>query len=146
MSFWQEKTLEEMNSEEWESLCDGCSRCCLIKLEDEETDELHYTNIVCHLMNPDSCQCTRYSERSKLVPTCIKVTPEVARNEKWLPTSCAYRRLAEGHDLEAWHPLVSGDKNSVHDAGISVRGKCISEEFMHPEQYEDHLVEWPNET
>jgi uncharacterized cysteine cluster protein YcgN (CxxCxxCC family) len=141
-AFWQEKTLEQMDAAEWESLCDGCARCCLLKLEDEDSGELYFTNVVCRYHHPHTCRCTRYDERNTLVPDCVKVTPELARTAQWLPPTCAYRLLAEGKPLPDWHPLVSGDPDSVREAGVSVRGKVISEEYVHPDELEEHLVNW----
>ncbi len=140
--FWEHKALDDMNEEEWEALCDGCGRCCLLKLEDIDTDKLFYTNVVCEYHDNRHCCCTQYSDRSLLVPDCIKVTPEVARTQTWLPDSCAYRLLAEGKPLFDWHPLLSGDPDSVHDAGISIRDRVISEEFVHSDELPEHLVHW----
>lgn len=140
--FWEQKSLDELSTEEWEALCDGCGRCCLLKLEDEDTAELFYTNVICAYHDTEKCQCTRYEDRSVLVPDCIKVTPEVARTAKWLPDTCAYRLLAEGKPLFDWHPLISGYPDSVHEARISVRGRVISEHYVHPDELEEHLVNW----
>lgn len=140
--FWKTKILTEMTTPEWESLCDGCARCCLEKLEDDETGEVHYTNLSCRHLDQEKCRCTDYQHRSVLVPHCIWLKPEQAAEFKWLPNTCAYRLIAEGKDLYDWHPLVSGSADTVHEAGISVRGKCISEEFVHPEQWEEHLIKW----
>ena len=140
--FWENKSLDTMNQQEWESLCDGCGLCCLLKIEDIDSGKLFYTNVVCEYHdNAHSC-CTRYQERSTLVPDCIRVTPEVARTEKWLPDSCAYRLLAEGKPLFDWHPLISGDPDSVRQAGISIRDRVISEEFVHSDELPEHLVHW----
>jgi uncharacterized protein len=121
--FWQTKTLEELSEQEWESLCDGCARCCLIKLEDEDDGTFHHTDVACTLLNSESCRCTNYAKRSEKVQDCVKLTPEGARTLKWLPETCAYRLIAEGRNLYDWHPLLSGTPESVHQAGISVRGK-----------------------
>jgi len=121
--FWQEKTLEEMSPREWESLCDGCARCCLVKLEDEDTGEIHGTDVGCTLLDAGTCRCRDYRNRQRQVSDCVRLTPARVRRLSWLPQSCAYRRLAEGRDLAWWHPLVSGDPNTVHAAGISVRGR-----------------------
>ena len=141
-SFWENKSLNEMNQQEWESLCDGCGLCCLLKIEDEDNGELFYTNVVCKYHDNERCCCTRYRERSVLVPDCIKVTPDVAHTEKWLPDSCAYRLLAEGKPLFDWHPLISGDPDSVQQAGISIRDRVISEKFVHSDELPEHLVHW----
>ena len=142
MAFWQEKSLEEMSRGEWESLCDGCARCCLHKLEDEDTGEVHYTSVVCRLLDESKCQCTHYKDRHELVPECVWLTPDTAHSFAWLPTTCAYRLLAEGKDLEWWHPLVSGDAATVIEAGISVQGRCVSEEFVHPDEFEEQVIHW----
>lgn len=139
--FWKTKALHEMTDAEWESLCDGCARCCLHKLEDADTGEVHYTAVVCRYLT-DECRCSAYSERSRLVPDCVQLTPDRAHDFHWLPTTCAYRRLAEGKDLEWWHPLVSGRAESVHEAGISVQGKAISDEHVHPDAVEEHIIRW----
>jgi len=140
--FWQHKSLAEMTTQEWESLCDGCGRCCLNKLEDIDTGELHFTNIACRLLDADSCRCQDYPQRKKLVPECLVLDIEQVKTSTALPASCAYRLLAEGKPLFDWHPLVSSDPETVHNANISVRGKTISEEFVHIEQFEDHIVDW----
>jgi hypothetical protein len=140
--FWENKSLNEMNQQEWESLCDGCGLCCLLKIEDEDSGELFYTNVVCKYHDNKRCCCTRYRERSVLVPDCIKVTPDVAHTEKWLPDSCAYRLLAEGKPLFDWHPLISGDADSVQQAGISIHDRVISEKFVHSDELPEHLVHW----
>ena len=142
MNFWEEKTLDQMNPTEWESLCDGCARCCLHKLEDEDTAEVFYTSVVCQYLDEDKCQCTAYQDRNKLVPNCVWLTPDTARSFSWLPDTCAYRLLSEDKPLPEWHPLVSGDPDTVHQAGISVRGQCVSELHVHPEGYEEHIITW----
>lgn len=139
--FWQRKTLDEMTREEWESLCDGCARCCIVKFEDEDTKEILYTDVVCRLLDIERCRCTAYGDRSRLVPTCLVLTPDLVRSLKWMPETCAYRLIAEGKPLAWWHPLVSGDPNTVHQAGISVRGKVLSEQGMTDEELEEHIIE-----
>ena len=139
--FWETKTLAEMDAQEWESLCDGCARCCLLKLEDEDSHEVFFTNVVCKYLDQDLCRCTQYQQRNHLVPDCVVVTPEIAA-QHWLPDTCAYRLLAEGKPLPDWHPLVSGDPDSVHRAGVSVLDKVISEDDVPDEGLEDHVVEW----
>ncbi len=131
-----------MNLEEWESLCDGCARCCLIKLEDEDTEELFYTRVVCNLLDQDRCRCTDYANRSRLVPDCIQLTRDNVSRLSWLPATCAYRLLSEGNRLFDWHPLISGDPDSVHRAGISVRGRVLSEDFVHEDGLEEHIIHW----
>jgi uncharacterized protein len=139
--FWKIKELSEMTLEEWESLCDGCARCCLHKLEDEDTGEVFYTNVACRLLDEITCRCTNYASRSRLVPTCLVLDADLARQLSWLPPTCAYRLLAEGKDLEWWHPLVSGDRHIIHELGISVRGSIISENEIDMEQLEDYIIE-----
>lgn len=143
--FWKRKTLEEMTRAEWESLCDGCAKCCLVKLEDEDTLEILFTDAVCKLLDGNSCRCTDYANRSKLVPDCVHLTPKIIREVNWMPPSCAYRLIAEGKDLPSWHPLVSGETESVHRAGMSVRGRTICESEVEFEDICDHIVEWPTE-
>ena len=142
--FWQTKTLAEMTRDEWESLCDGCGRCCLVKLEDDETDEVFFTDVACQLLDQKTCQCSQYSDRRSYVPDCIVLTPEVVAKIKWLPMTCAYRLVHEGEDLFAWHPLVSGDPTSVHSAGMSVRGCVVSETEVSEEDLEYHVIHWVN--
>ena len=118
--FWRRKTLREMTPTEWESLCDGCALCCLHKVEDEDTREVFYTTVVCHLLDLDNCRCTEYQRRCQLVPNCIKLEPEDVEAFEWLPPSCAYRLVHEGKDLPDWHPLITGDPKSVIQANASV--------------------------
>ena len=143
--FWRAKTLEEMTVPEWESLCDGCARCCLVKLEDEDTGRIHYTDLGCTLLDGKTCRCSDYRHRQKKVHDCVKLTPEAVRTLKWLPATCAYRALAEGRDLEWWHPLVSGSPDTVHEAGVSVRGRIsASEDDVPMELWVERIVKWPN--
>lgn len=139
--YWRTKTLEEMTRSEWEALCDGCARCCLIKLEDEETGKIAYTDIACRLLDIGTCRCSRYRRRLRLVPQCVELTPAEVRELDWLPSTCAYRLVAEGRDLAWWHPLVSGDPETVHKAGISVRGRVVPE--RRGDDPEDRVVTWP---
>ena len=141
--FWR-KPLEDMSQAEWESLCDGCGRCCLVKLEDEDTGEIHFTDIGCKLYDASTCRCANYEKRKKLVPDCVQLTPKAVRTLPWLPPSCAYRLVAEGKDLKWWHPLVSGRPETVHEAGISTLGKVhLSEEEVVFEEWPDHIRDWP---
>ena len=140
--FWKSKSLSEMSVAEWESLCDGCGKCCLNKLEDWDTGEIHFTNIACTLFDDKTCQCSDYADRFATVPDCIKLKPDEISDYPWLPATCAYRLLNEGKELFSWHPLVSGNSQSVHDAGISVQGKTVPEDGLTPEDYEDYLVDW----
>jgi uncharacterized cysteine cluster protein YcgN (CxxCxxCC family) len=137
--FWRTKTLAEMTPAEWESLCDGCGLCCLIRFEDEDTGEIIPTRVACKLFDPLACRCADYANRKTYVPDCIKLTPGNIEDLLWMPKSCAYRRLHEGRDLASWHPLVSGDPESVHRAGVSIRGQTISEASLdEPEDAVDY--------
>jgi uncharacterized cysteine cluster protein YcgN (CxxCxxCC family) len=128
--FWETKSLEEMTPREWESLCDGCGLCCLIRFEDEDTGEIIPTRVHCKLFDSESCACSNYADRKRHVPDCIKLTPQNVDTLKWMPLSCAYRRVNEGRGLADWHPLISGDPESVHRAGVSIRGETVSEETL----------------
>ena len=142
LPFWKTKSLQEMTTEEWESLCDGCGKCCLFKIEDIDTGELYFTNVVCRLLDMKTCQCTAYRERRILVPDCVDLYQHGdIQSLNFMPSTCAYRLLSKGKDLPLWHPLVTGDKNSVRTAGHSVQGRV----FVEGEDLvlEDHIVEWP---
>lgn len=142
--FWKAKTLEQMSDREWESLCDGCGRCCLNKLEDEDTGETHFTNVGCKLLDGETCRCKDYKNRQAKVRDCVRLTPRSVRRIVWLPPTCAYRLVADGRDLYWWHPLVSGDKETVHAAGVSVRGRVVAtEETVPDERLVDYIVKWP---
>lgn len=141
--FWKTKTLAEMTPEEWESLCDGCGRCCLHKLRDDETEALSFTNVACRLLDLNSCRCSQYATRRRHVPDCVSLTPEALAEIDWLPPSCGYRVVAEGRDLPWWHPLVSGDPATVHKAGVSVRGRAVSE--RRAGQLENYIADWPGQ-
>ncbi|MGD9738283.1 MAG: YcgN family cysteine cluster protein [Bauldia sp.] len=141
--FWRTVPLEAMTPQQWESLCDGCARCCLNKLEDEDTGEIAWTAVSCRLLDTESCRCSDYEHRRDKVPDCIQLTPETARTLSWLPPTCAYRLVAEGRDLYWWHPLVSGSAETVHQAGISVRDRAISEDDVPFAMWEHMIVDWP---
>jgi len=142
--FWKTKTLEEMTPGEWESVCDGCGRCCLVKLEDEDSGKIAYTDVGCTLLDGTSCRCRDYPNRQAKVPECVRLTPATVRSLNWLPPTCGYRLLAEGQDLPWWHPLVSGAPGTVHDAGISVRGRVsASEDDLTILEIVEHVARWP---
>ncbi|MBD7976414.1 MULTISPECIES: YcgN family cysteine cluster protein [Pseudomonas] len=138
--FWKRKTLDQLDQEEWESLCDGCGLCCLQKLEDEDDGSVYYTRIACKLLDLKTCQCSNYTQRRQHVPDCIQLTPAQADQFKWLPPTCAYRLVAEGKDLLPWHHLVCGDPDAVHQAGISQSGKMLSENSVAADDWEDYLI------
>jgi uncharacterized cysteine cluster protein YcgN (CxxCxxCC family) len=143
LPFW-EKPLEALTRAEWEQLCDGCGRCCLVKLEDEDTGAIHYTDVACRLFEAGACRCRNYARRRERVPDCVKLTPQNVRSIPWLPPTCAYRLRAQGRDLPAWHPLISGDPETVHRAGVSVRGRIgASEEEVEVDDLPDYIVSWP---
>jgi len=140
--FWERIPLQKMTTAEWEALCDGCGKCCLNKLEDEDTGEIAFTRIACRLLDDSTCRCTHYEIRHQFVPDCVTLSPKtIAKNAYWMPGSCAYRLLAEGKQLRWWHYLISGDRNTVHEAGISVQGMTVSEFDVAEEDWEDHLIE-----
>ncbi len=141
--FWTTTPLAQMTDEQWESLCDGCGRCCLHKLRDEETEELSFTNVACQLLDTKTCRCTDYAHRQDSVPDCVSLTPAGLAEIDWLPPSCAYRRVAEGRGLAWWHPLVSGDPETIHTAGVSVRGRAVSEGKAGP--LDNYVVDWPGQ-
>jgi uncharacterized cysteine cluster protein YcgN (CxxCxxCC family) len=137
---WVNQPLQELDSNQWELLCDRCGRCCLIKLEDEETGELAYTDVACHLLDGTTVRCRQYADRHRVVPNCLVFNAEGAERFDWLPETCAYRRRAAGLPLPSWHPLVSGDPESVHRAGFSVQGRIVSEQEVDEEELEDHVT------
>ncbi|WP_460272402.1 YcgN family cysteine cluster protein [Celeribacter sp. ULVN23_4] len=143
--FWETVPLTKMTDEEWEALCDGCGKCCLNKIEDADTGEVFLTRVACRLLDDYSCQCGQYEIRKKLVPECIRLSPEnIESHAYWMPTTCAYRLLWQGRPLPDWHPLLTGDPESVHAAGISVRGMTVPEFEVDEEDWEDHIIEEPN--
>lgn len=141
--FWKTKPLEAMSAAEWESLCDGCGKCCLSKLEDEDTAEIYWTTVACHMLDPQSCRCSDYANRKVHVPDCVQLTPDSVRTLDWLPATCGYRLVAHGQDLYWWHPLLSGSRDTVHEAGISVRGRitAFDRDMRDDDEYFDHVVE-----
>jgi uncharacterized cysteine cluster protein YcgN (CxxCxxCC family) len=141
-NFWEEKALSEMTNSQWESLCDGCGKCCLHKLEDEDDDKLYYTDIACELLDVESCRCGDYKNRVKKVPSCLTLTPATLKDVQFLPDTCAYRLLSEDKPLASWHPLISGNNASVHEAGISVSGRVLSETYIHPDDFETRVINW----
>ncbi|MEP9374079.1 YcgN family cysteine cluster protein [Mesorhizobium sp. KR1-2] len=140
--FWKTTELEAMTPTQWESLCDGCGKCCMSKLEDEDTGDIYWTSVGCRLFDPESCRCADYHNRLALVTDCIGLTPQNVRTISWLPQTCAYRLVAEGHDLYWWHPLVSGSAETVHEAGISMRGRvtALESELAEPEDFFEHML------
>ena len=158
--FWQSKTLEQMSRSEWESLCDGCAKCCLNKfIDDKETDEqtelqptdylkegeqVHYSNIACYLLNEKTCQCSQYDKRTTLVPDCVKLTQDNLADVFFMPPSCTYKRLQEGRGMPSWHPLLhQGKKSVMHKKGMSIRGKIVKDNDVNLDDFEDYIVSWP---
>lgn len=140
--FWRTVPLAEMTPYQWELVCDGCGKCCLQKLEDEDTGEIYYTDLSCRLLDNHSCRCTDYPHRLARVPECLDLKPGQIGEFHWLPATCAYRLLAEGADLPDWHPLISGTPESVHTARMSVRGRCQSETQVPERDWEEHIIQW----
>ncbi|TPV60702.1 YcgN family cysteine cluster protein [Aestuariibacter sp. GS-14] len=157
--FWESKTLDEMNQAEWESICDGCAKCCLHKFIDDDSvteaestahiqagEVIHFTNIACDLLNTKTCSCTQYARRTEFVPDCVKLTRENLKEIFFMPPSCSYRRLHEGRGLPSWHPLLNrGKKTAMHKAGMSVRGKTVPESDADLDNFEDYIAIWPLE-
>jgi uncharacterized cysteine cluster protein YcgN (CxxCxxCC family) len=157
--YWETKTLDQMDQAEWESICDGCAKCCLHKfIDDQSVDEaqttahintgekIHYTNIACKLLNTKTCSCTQYAKRTKLVPECVQLTKHNLNDIFFMPNSCSYRRLHEGRGLPSWHPLLNkGKKSAMHKLGMSVRGKTIADSDVDLEKFEDYIALWPAE-
>ena len=140
--FWKHYRLEQLNSAEWEALCDGCGLCCLVKLEDEETQDVAYTKVACKLLDCETGHCSNYAHRLEYVPDCIQLSPEKMQEIHWLPKSCAYRRVREGKSLPRWHYLNTGSRENVITARKSVAGRCISELEVHEDDIEDYIVRW----
>jgi uncharacterized protein len=139
--FWRLR-IDRLRPAEWEALCDGCAKCCLIKLEDEDTGEVHYTSVACRLLDVGACRCGNYPLRARLVPACVVLTPKTLNEAMaWLPRTCAYRLLAEGRELYPWHPLISGDPESVHRAGVSLRNRMVPEYEVAEEDFEDYVID-----
>lgn len=140
MYFWESKKLAQMTTDEWESVCDGCGKCCLHKLEDEDTGNIFFTSVVCNLIDLNTCRCTRYTERTTLVPTCLDLKQHDFAKYNWLPATCAYRLLADGKPLPTWHPLVCGNRQSVKKAGVAISSYAMKEEDI--DNIEDHIIQW----
>ena len=140
MNFWEEKKLSQMSTSEWESLCDNCGKCCLHKLEDEDSGTVYYTSVVCDLIDLDSCRCTRYSERCTLVPDCLDLKQHDFSEYTWLPATCAYKLLANGEPLPEWHPLISGTPDSVKQAGVSISSYAMKESDIN--ELQEHIIQW----
>lgn len=141
--FWETKPLARMTKREWESLCDGCGKCCLVKLQDADTDEISYTDVACKLLDCTSARCSDYANRKKQVPDCVVLSVKLVNQLDWMPSTCAYRLLKEGKPLYWWHHLECGDPNAVHEARISVRGRVVSETLVDDAELVEHVVDWP---
>lgn len=139
--FWHVKSLSEMTQREWEQLCDGCGRCCLLKLEDEDTGDIYLTRLACRMLDVGKCRCREYERRHELVHDCLSIAPDTVTSFSWLPATCAYRRIAEGRGLAWWHPLVSGDPETVHQAGISLRGWARPETQANSAELENYIID-----
>jgi len=145
-NYWETKSLDDMSTKEWEDLCDGCGKCCLIKLEDEATEQLVFTNVSCKELDCATCQCKSYSIRKQVVPDCLVLTPDnLPAYSDWLPHSCAYKRMFEGKTLPAWHPLITGTNEAMHKGGHSSANKIVSEAEVADVELENHVVDWAGE-
>lgn len=140
--FWKTKTLEQMTPEEWESVCDGCAKCCLLKLEDEDSGDIAYTRLHCRLLDGETCRCTNYPERKTHIPDCVTLTPKTVSQIKWMPETCAYKLLLSGQPLPSYHHLVCGDKNAIHQAGHSIRGRTVNEDQVLEDDQIDWIIDW----
>ncbi|KPU84573.1 hypothetical protein JI58_03050 [Marinosulfonomonas sp. PRT-SC04] len=142
--FWEKVPMKNLAPREWEALCDGCGKCCLNKLEDPDTNEIAFTRVACRLLDGETCRCGQYDIRLQFVPECVQLTPQnISKIAYWMPASCAYRLIYEGKPLYDWHPLISGTSETVHEAGISVRGWTVPEFEVAEEDWEDHIIEEP---
>ena len=142
--FWEKVALKKLTPAEWEALCDGCGKCCLNKLEDPDTGEVALTRVACKLLDDETCHCSQYDIRKQIVPICVVLTPaNIEKNAYWMPETCAYRLLWEGKTLYDWHPLLSGDPNTVHEAGVSVQGWTIPEFEVAEDDWENYIIEEP---
>ena len=140
--FWLDRDLESFSIQEWESLCDGCGKCCLHKLEDSQSGRVTYTRVACQLLDTSVCKCKDYLQRQSKVKDCLQVTPAMAKNGDSLPNTCAYRLIAQGVDLPEWHPLKTGDKASTVKQGKSVADRVLSEIYVHPDGLDEHVISW----
>ena len=141
--FWRRKTLDQMNDAEWEALCDGCGKCCLVKLEDDDTGQVFTTDVACALLDAETCRCTDYPNRFEKVPDCLKIDRAAVDRLHWLPPTCAYRLIGEGRPLYWWHHLVSGSRQTIHETGMSVRGRVLMEGEVDEDDLPDRIVDWP---
>lgn len=142
--FWEHKPLNKMSRKEWESLCDGCGKCCLNKLEDEDSGAVALTRVACRLLDDSNCRCAHYDNRHQFVPDCIVLSPDnLDTHAYWMPETCAYRLLWQGDTLPDWHPLITGTAQSVYDAGVSVQGWTVSEFDIPEDEWEDHIIKEP---
>lgn len=143
LPWWEAIALTDMSREQWESLCDHCAKCCLIKLEDEDDGTVYYTDVACDLLECETCSCSDYANREVRVPDCLRLTPDNLEALYWMPPSCSYRLLHEGNPLPPWHHLITGDLNSIHEAGESVKGRFVYAARVKEDEWEEHVVEWP---
>ncbi len=141
-NWWETVPLKDMSEDQWEALCDGCAKCCLVKLEDEDTGEIAYTRLHCKLLDAETCRCSNYESRKQFVPDCVKLTPDNLGALKWMPKTCAYRLIHEGKPLEDWHPLISGEQSSVHRQDHSIMGRTVSEDTVFEGDEFDWIVDW----
>ena len=145
-AFWKSTALEDMTQSQWESLCDGCGKCCVLKLEDVDTGAIYYTDVSCQLLCTETAHCTNYAERKKYVPDCVILSPDNLEAVTWMPESCAYRRLHEGRELPDWHPLLTGNQEAMKQANHSVAGLVTNEIYIQEEDMPEHLFDWDHPT